>query len=112
MWIVQELLYLKVTVIFAMQPVHLYGENLFLVYCSVRRSHVKLQCHYASLGKYYRLNEWIVLALLYSKVTAILALPCMLYSLNFLNHKRNFSKLNVFYLAKTKTITKRKLLKL
>ena len=39
---------------------------------------LKLQCHYASLGKFYKLNVWIVPALLYSKLTMILALPCIL----------------------------------
>jgi len=37
---------------------------------------LKLQCHYASLGKFYNLNVWIVPASLYSKVRAIFALPC------------------------------------
>jgi len=37
---------------------------------------LKLQCHYASLGKFYKLNMWIVPASLYSKARAIFALPC------------------------------------
>ena len=35
---------------------------------------LKLQYHYVSLGKFYKLNMWIVLALLYSKVKAIFAM--------------------------------------
>jgi len=35
---------------------------------------LKLQCHYASLGKFYKLNVWIVPALLYLKVMAIFAM--------------------------------------
>jgi len=38
---------------------------------------LKLQGHYASFDKFYYLNVWIVLASLYSKVTALLALPCI-----------------------------------
>jgi len=35
---------------------------------------LKLQCHYASLDKFYNLNVWIVPASLYSKVRAIFAM--------------------------------------
>jgi len=52
------------------------GEICFQCNCSIFHSYVKLQCHYASLGKFYKLNMWIVLASLYSKVRAIFALPC------------------------------------
>jgi len=37
---------------------------------------LKLQCHYASFDKFYNINMWIALALLYSKVRAIFAIPC------------------------------------
>jgi len=44
---------------------------------------LKLQGLYASLGKFYSLNVWIVLALLYSKVRAIFAIrPVNLYGKN------------------------------
>ena len=76
-WIVLALLYSKVRVIFAMRPVHLYGEKLVF---SITARHVvnmlKLQCHYASLGKFYKLSMLIVPASLYSKVKVIFALPC------------------------------------
>jgi len=58
-WIVPALLYLKVRRIYryAMQPVHLYGEKFVF---SITARHVihmlKLQFHYASLGKFYKLN--------------------------------------------------------
>ena len=35
---------------------------------------LKLWCHYASFGKFYKLNVWIVLALLHLKVKAIFAM--------------------------------------
>jgi len=38
---------------------------------------LKLQGHYASFDKFYNLNVWIVLALLYLKVRVIFALPCI-----------------------------------
>ena len=77
-WIVLKLLYLKVRVIFAMQPVHLYGKKIFFIITVQYVVHIlKLQCHYTSLGKFYKLNVWIVPASLYLKVMATLALPCM-----------------------------------
>jgi len=76
-WIVPASLYLKVRAIFAMRPVHLYGEKfVFSVIARYVIHMLKLQCHYASLGKFYKLNVWIVPALLYSKVRMIFALPC------------------------------------
>jgi len=76
MWIVPASLYLKVRVIFAIQPVHLYGEKFdFSVAARYIVQMLKLQCHYASFDMFYNLNVWIVLALLYLKVRAIFALP-------------------------------------
>ena len=78
-WVAPASLYLKVRVIFAMRPVQLYGRKfVFSTTAQYIINMLKLQCHYASLGKLYKLNMWTVLASLYSKVTAILALPCML----------------------------------
>jgi len=60
MWIVPALLYLKVKAIFDMQPVHLYGEKyIFSITAQYIIHMLKLQCHYASLGKFYKLNVWI-----------------------------------------------------
>jgi len=76
-WIVPASLYLKVRAIFAMRPVHLYGEKC--VFSATARYVVhmlKLWCHYASFDKFYDLSVWIVPASLYSKVRAIFALPC------------------------------------
>jgi len=45
---------------------------------------LKLQCHYASLGEFYKLNVWIVLESLYSKVMVIFAMrPAPLYDQKF-----------------------------
>jgi len=45
---------------------------------------LKLQCHYASLDKFYNLNVWIIPALLYSKVRAIFDIqPVHLYGEKF-----------------------------
>ena len=76
MWIVLASLYSKVRAIFAMRPVHLYGEKF--VFSATARYVVymlKLQGHYASFDKFYNLNVWIVLASLYSKVRVTFALP-------------------------------------
>jgi len=62
--------------IFAIRPVNLYGEKfVFSVTARYVVQILKLQCRYTSFDKFYNLNMWIVLALLYSKVTAIFALP-------------------------------------
>ena len=78
MWIVLALLYLKVRTIFALWPVHLYGEKKFVFCVTVRYVvyFLKLQCYYAFLGKFYKLKVWIVPASLYLKVRVIFALPC------------------------------------
>ena len=77
MWIVPALLYSKVRAIFAMWLVHLYGEKFFFAITARYIINVlKLQCHYASFDKFYKLNVWIVLASLYLIVRAIFALPC------------------------------------
>ena len=74
-WIVLASLYSTVRVIFAMQPVHLYGEKfVFSITAQYVVHMLKLQCHYASFEKFYSLNVWIVPAL-YSKVRVIFALP-------------------------------------
>jgi len=55
-----------------------YAENKFLptqIYRPNNKNFSK-QCHYASFDKFYNLNMWIALALLYPKVKAIFALPC------------------------------------
>jgi len=76
-WIVLASLYLKVKAIFAIQFVHLYGEKFVFSVVAGYVIHVlKLQCYYASFGKFYKLNVWIDLALLYSKLTVIFTLPC------------------------------------
>jgi len=84
-WIVLASLYSKVRAIFAMQPVHLYGEKCFF---SVTAQYVvymlKLQGHYVSFDKFYYLNVWIVPVSLYLKVMALLALPCT-FSMKFQN---------------------------
>ena len=68
MWIVSALLYLKVRAIFAMQPVHVYGEKfVFNINAWYVVHMLKLQCHYTSFGKFYNLNLWIFLASLYLK---------------------------------------------
>jgi len=68
---------IEVRVIFAMQPVHLYEEKFVFSITARRVVHMlKLQCNYASLGKFYKLHMWIFPASLYSKVRAIFALPC------------------------------------
>ena len=65
-WIVPASLYSKVRMIFAIRPVHLYGEKFVLSVTARYIVHVlKLQGHYASFDKFYNLNEWIVLASLY-----------------------------------------------
>ena len=64
------LLYLKVRAFFAMWPVHFYEEKFVFSITAWYLIHMlKLQCHYASL----KLNVWIILASLYSKLTAIFA---------------------------------------
>jgi len=69
MWIVPALLYLKVRTIFAMWPVHLYGEKfIFSVTTQYVVHMLKLQSHYASFGKFMRIVAD-------SKVMVILALP-------------------------------------
>jgi len=76
-WIVPVLLYLKVRAIFVLRPVHLYREKFVFSVTAWYVVHVlKLQGHYASFGKFYNLNVWIVLASLYSKVRVIFVLPC------------------------------------
>ena len=48
--------------IFAIQPVHLYGEKfVFSVTAQYVVCMLKLQYHYASFDKFYNLNAWIVL---------------------------------------------------
>jgi len=81
MWIALESLYSKVWAIFAMEPVHLYGEKFVFSITAQYITHIlKLQCHYASFGNFYKLNVWIVLVLLYSKVKVIFAIrPVHLY---------------------------------
>ena len=77
MWIVLALVYLKVRAIFAMRPVHLYGEKFFFSVTARYVVHMlKLQCHYASLGKFHTLNVWIVPASLYLKIRAVFAFSC------------------------------------
>jgi len=53
MWIAWASLYSKVRVIFAIRPVHLYGEE-FVFSVTVRYviHKLKLQCHYASIEIY------------------------------------------------------------
>jgi len=76
-WIVLASLYSKVRAIFAIWPVHLYGEKFgFSVTARYVVHMLKLQCHYASFDKFYNLNAWIVQASIYLKVKAIFALPC------------------------------------
>ena len=76
MWIALESLYSKVWAIFAMEPVHLYGEKFVFSITAQYITHIlKLQCHYASFGKFYKLNVWIVAASFYFKVMATVALP-------------------------------------
>ena len=76
-WIVPALLYSKVRTIFSMRPVHLYEEKFVFSITAWYMVHMlKLQCHNASLGKFYKLRLWIVPVLLYSKVRVIIALPC------------------------------------
>ena len=71
-WIVPASLYSKVRMIFAMQPVHLNREKfVFGVTAQYVVHMLKLQGHCSSFDKFYNLNVWIVLALLYSKVRAI-----------------------------------------
>jgi len=55
-WIVLALLYLRVRVIFAMRLVHLYGKkSIFSITARYVIHILKLQCHYASFGKFYNL---------------------------------------------------------
>jgi len=64
MWIVPASLYSKVRAIFAMQPVHLYGEKfVFSVTAQyvVHNIMLKLQYHYASFDKFRNLNVGIAL---------------------------------------------------
>jgi len=84
-WIVLALLYSKVSLaIFAMQPVHLYGEKfVFSVTARYAVHMLKLQGHYASLDKFYNLNVWIVPASLYSKVRVFAVRPVHLYGEKF-----------------------------
>ena len=50
-WIVPASLYLKVRAIFAIRPVHLYGEKFaFSVTARYVVHMLKLQCHYASFN--------------------------------------------------------------
>ena len=50
--------------IFVMRPVHLYGEKfIFSVTTRYVIQMLKLQGHYASLGKFYNLNMWIAASL-------------------------------------------------
>jgi len=80
MWIVLASLYSKVRAIFAIRPVHLYGEKIVFSVTAWYVIHMlKLQCHYAFFDKFYNLNVWIVPASLYLKVRAIFALPCSVY---------------------------------
>jgi len=61
MWIVPASFYLIVTAIFAMWPVHLYGEKfVFSVTAWYVLHMLKLQGHCASFGKFYNFNVWIV----------------------------------------------------
>jgi len=72
MWIFPGSLYSKVRVIFAMRPVHLYGEKfVFSITARYVIHKLKLQGRYASFDKFYNLNMSIVLALLYSKFREI-----------------------------------------
>ena len=67
--IVPSSLYSKVKAIFAIWPVHLYGEKFVFSVTAWYVVHMlKLQGHYASLDKFYNLNVWIVPASLYLKV--------------------------------------------
>jgi len=76
-WIVPASLYSKVRAIFAIWPVHLYGEKfVFSVTAQYVVHMLKLQCHYVSFDKFNNLNVWIVPASLYLKVRTIFALPC------------------------------------
>ena len=77
MWIALASLYLKVMAIFAMWPVHLYGGK-FVFSLTAQYVVYVLNCSaiYTSLGKFYKLNMWIVQASFYLKVKAIFALPC------------------------------------
>ena len=77
--IVPAALYSKVRAIFAIRPVHLYGEICFQCHCLVHCSHVKLQSHNASFDKFYNSNVWSVLASLYSKVRVIFLLGLYIY---------------------------------
>jgi len=83
-WIVLASLYSKVRAIFAIQPVHLYGEKfVFSVTARYIIHMLKLQYHYVSFDKFYNLNVWIVLASLYSKVRVIFTL--LYISMRFLD---------------------------
>jgi len=72
--------------IFAVQPVHLYGEKFIFSITAWYIVHMfKLWCYYAYLGKFYNLNMWIASASHYSKVRAMFALSVALYiSMGFL----------------------------
>jgi len=60
-----------------MRTQHLYGEKFVFSVTAWYVVHMlKLQCHYASLGKFYKLNVWIVPVSHYSKVGAIFSLLC------------------------------------
>ena len=57
MWIVPALLYSNVKVIFAMQPLHLCGEKfIFSITAQYVIHMLKLQCHYASLVQFKRVD--------------------------------------------------------
>jgi len=61
---------------------------------------LKLWCHYASLDKFYNLNIWIVLALLYSKVRAIFAMRLSvtaLYVVHMLKLQGHYASFDKFY---------------
>jgi len=85
MWIVLASPYLKVRAIFAMWPIYFYEEKFAFIVTAWYVVHtLKLQGHYASFGKFYNLNVWIVPALLYPKVRIIFAMwPVHLYGEKF-----------------------------